>query len=397
MPSIEIFADIPEADAAMAATFFRDWFGDEHERYAVISQILPQVQSNGRERILNLHQPPSVFREAFESNPNMDDLIYAQDQRWNLYMGVGVLSQVPVSSYGVTRKGGKKDIAYVPGVWVDLDQKPGAFRDEEHALSLLRSVQPWPTIVVATGTGGVHGYWKTDRPLDPQEAEALAEQWWTHLSREAGSDVKIDRLTNCDRIMKLPGSIRWEKELGDRPALVRLLHSSGGTVSLGALETTARAAYTDYRRQAEERRRALSERQLQVQRDYSRMVAARSGGSWGDTTWGRCLALAEQEDEFNNTYSWHQILEPLGWTDIGTDSEGRTIWSRPGLSGADMRKSAATGYQGSHVMSLFSESPETKELWDLMESGVKLTKYRIFVQCVWKGDEAAFLRQRLGL
>lgn len=382
----------------MAATFFRDWFGDEHERYAVISQILPQVQSNGRERILNMHQPPSVFREAFESNPSMDGLIYAQDQRWNLYMGVGVLSQVPVSTYGGTRKGGKKDVAYVPGVWIDLDCKTGAFRDEEHALSLLRSVQPWPTIVVATGTGGVHGYWKTERPLDPQEAERLAEQWWTYLCAEAGESVRIDKLTNCDRIMKLPGSIRWEKELGDKPSLVRLLHSTGGTVSLGALETTARHAYSEYQRKAVERRRIAQDRQQQTQQEYSRLLARRNAsGGWGDTPWGKALALASVEEEFNETYSWHQILEPLGWTDIGEDSEGRTIWSRPGLHGADMRKSAATGFNGSHVMSLFSESDETKPLWEVLDTGAKLTKYRVFIQCVWNGGEMGYLRERLGL
>ena len=45
-------------------------------------------------------------------------------------------------------------------------------------------------------------------------------------------------------------------------------------------------------------------------------------------------------------------------------------------------------------MSLFSDSAETG-LSHLIDTGVTLTKYRVFVECAWNGDEAAFVRAYL--
>ena len=103
------------------------------------------------------------------------------------------------------------------------------------------------------------------------------------------------------------------------------------------------------------------------------------------------MTLSTIEDDFNVRYSWDDILIPLGWTKLDQDSEGRDIWARPGLSAFELHKSAATDYDGSHVMSLFSDSDETG-LAHLLGTGVTLTKYRVFVETVWDGDEAAFVR-----
>lgn len=378
-----MFGGVPAAQPEMAATFFRDWFDAEDKLISVITRINPVKLAAQSERLNHLHQPPTVFREAFES-ASMDDLIYSDGVRYNLYMGVGLLSKAP----DVGRKGGKRDVVRVPGVWVDLDVgKDGVFRDEEHALSLLRSVKPWPTIVVATGTGGVHAYWKVRGGLGPQDAEELVARWWAHLSAEA--DAKIDKLVNCDRIMKLPGSIRWEKDPGDQPALVRLLHSSTETVKAGELVRVSEAAWLDYRDRVTRKRREVEERRLAVH-TLTASELSRAG------RWGPLLSAIGLEDEFNETHTWHEVLEPLGWLDIGSDSDGRTLWARPDQSRGATYKSAATDFQGSHVMTLFSDSPITN-LWPLNEAGIPLTKYRVWVQTRYGGDDEAYARDVHGL
>ena len=367
----------PHADGQQAGQFYEDWFGEEKAMFSVVSRITP----GGSGIIKNMHETPVVLRELFRAAP-LDELIYTEDTRWNLYMGVGIMAKKPTGPTG-RRKGGKKDIAYCPGVWIDLDvDKDDAFRDENHALDLLRYIDPLPTIVVATGTGGVHGYWKTSQPLNPEHAEELTEMWWAHLERE--SQTKIDRLTNCDRIMKLPGSIRWPKETGEPPSAVRLLYSTKGTILASTLEKKARPAWEDYKKTIVERK----ERSRANRSEALKAISDLTGG------WNRLLAMTNIEDEYNDTHAWQEILLPHGWQEIGHDGEGRTLWARPGVSKFALRKAAATDYGDSQAMSLFSDSPETG-LLGLHEAEIPLTKYRVNIELNWNGDEAAFVRSVL--
>ncbi len=334
-----------------------------------------------RMRTIHTHVTPldavAMFREY-----GMDGLVYFRDVQWNLYMSVGVMHDKPEGK----RKGGKRDITAVPGVWVDLDtDKSGFFDDEEECLALLRALPPeaLPTIVVATGTGGVHAYWKTDTPLEAEEAEHLCTMWWTYLSSRTSK--KIDKLCNADRIMKLPGSIRWAKATHDAPSLVRLLYCDDQRrVSVETLRHLSESTWNAHCRDIDERRERVRMARLAATQEVGRV----------EGRWGMLMTLATIEDDFNLKYSWDDVLLPLGWTKIDQDSDGRDIWARPGLSEYELHKSAATDYDGSHVMSLFSDSAETG-IAHLIDTGVTLTKYRVFVECVWDGDEAAFVRAYL--
>lgn len=380
MPSTGFNNLAPHADGGQAAQFYDDWFGNESKMFSVVSRITP----GGSGMVENLHETPVTLRDMFREHP-LDELIYMNGMQWNLYMGVGVMEKKPPIKTATNKrgKGGKKDITYVPGIWVDLDvDKDDAFHDEAHALDLLRSCNPLPTIVVATGTGGVHGYWKTQQALDPEHAETLTEMWWAHLERE--SQCKIDRLTNCDRIMKLPGSIRWAKEEGEAPTPVRLLYSSKNTIRASVLEDLARPAHTDYKTMIRERRSTINRGQTAAM------------GALGDLRgWNQRMALANMEQAFNDNHTWQEILLPHGWQEIGHDSEGRTLWARPGVSKFKLRKAAATDFGDSQAMSLFSDSPETG-LLELHEAEIPLTKYRVHIQLNWNGDEAAYVRSELG-
>jgi hypothetical protein len=362
----------------MTERFFRAWFRDDFPgMYVTVTQMAP-----GNKRQITRHRhaaPADVMSIAHETG--IDELVYEHDMRWNLYMSVGLMKDKPAGK----RKGGKKDIVQVPGVWVDLDtDKAGFFRDQEHCLSLLRNLgeELWPTIVVATGTGGVHAYWRCREPLGPDEAESLTTMLWCYLS--SLTDAKIDKLVNADRLMKLPGSVRWPKHSHEPATLVRLLYADEvRTVPAEVIRSACQVTFDAYCDDIRARRERVRTGRLEA----SRQVAT-------DGRWGTLMSLATLEDDFNIRYSWDDILIPLGWTKLDPDGDGRDIWARPGLSEDELHKSAATDYGDSHVMSLFSDSEETG-LSHLLETGVTLTKYRVYVECAWKGDEAGFVQAYL--
>ena len=67
----------------------------------------------------------------------------------------------------------------------------------------------------------------------------------------------------------------------------------------------------------------------------------------------RTDGTARPGDRFNDTTTWEQLLEADGWTLHHTDRSGEVHWTRPGK---DRREgsSATTGYQGADVLHVFS-------------------------------------------
>lgn len=368
----------PNTEPSQAARFIRAWYGDEGKRFMTVSQMAP---GNKRMRTKHHHVTPADAAEMFEAQ-GMDDLVYWKDVHWNLYLSVGLMHDAPEAG----RKGGKRDIVSLPGVWVDLDvDKSGYFDDQEECLELLRNLpaEAWPNIVVGTGTGGIHAYWRTDAALDGEEGERLCTMWWSYL--QSLTDRKIEKLCNADRLMKLPGSIRWPKHDHDAASLVRLLHcDTTRRVRVADLEYLAAPVWDAYQADIKSRREKIHANRMLATREVNR----------AEGRWNMLMDLATIEDDFNLRYTWDDILLPQGWTKIDQDGDGRDIWARPGLSAFELHKSAATDYDGSHVMSLFSDSDETG-LAHLLGTGVTLTKYRVFVETMWHGDEAAFVRAYL--
>lgn len=357
---------IPNANSVDAYDFVRAWHG--HGKY---DWLIAVNQMRGQGGVLHtVAAPLSRMLDALRDG-DLDDLVYLDGHRWNLYHSAGFLDKVPERG----RRSGKNNIRGVPGVWLDLDKKTGSFATETDALDFLHSLPIPPTITVATGTGGIQGYWRCPEVLAPDMAEDLCIRWWQFASRLC--DSTIDKVQNRDRILRLPGSVRWPK--GDEtPVLARLLSVNGPEVEPSELYKLTEDVHQEGLRR---RREAYTE--LEDSRHLA-AVAVKDMGQW-DVLW----MITHLEEMFNERYEWPFILEPLGWTELGEDYDGRTLWSRPGGTG---RKSATTDWVDSpHVMSLFSDAEETG-LRRLAEAGVALTKYRVYVELYWYGDEAGFVR-----
>lgn len=150
---------------------------------------------------------------------------------WNSYLAVNRFRPDRTSDREA------KDVVLVAGTWADLDVKPGARPDgsgwphDTAELAKVIEALPQPTVLVDTGTGNLHPYWLFEEMhADTEACTQLLKRWHEFVNRVASRvldrPIRFDTVTNLDRVMKLPGTVRWPK--GDEdPAPVRLLHCDG--------------------------------------------------------------------------------------------------------------------------------------------------------------------------
>lgn len=368
MPSLTFNDLSPQPDPAAALAFLDAWHGGTPGE-GFTSIVL--IDADRPRHIESIAQPFHDVREVAATN-DLDDLIHLRDARWNVYHGVGALKAKPDRG-----RGKRDDVGHLPGIWSDLDCKDGSFTSEAEIFDFLASLPVQPTITVATGTGGVHAYWRWSSPVPVEATETLCTRWWVLLQRLAG-DRLIDKVSDATRILRLPGTVRWPKAIDERTSLVRLVSVDGPATSATEIEALTEDAWQDHTAELVRDRAGLEHQQWRAADVVSNL-----------TGWGRLVALSTLESWFNESFSWDQVLIPHGWTLVGHDDDGRRHWSRPGAEG---RKAATTDWPASpHVMSLFSTAAETR-LAGLRQLVPALTKYRVHCQLAWDGDETAFVQ-----
>jgi hypothetical protein len=326
----------------------------------------------------------------------------------NLYMAACELSGVPDLSARPWSRGRRQDMGWAPGLWADLDVGSGKFASATDALDALRMcwrVGLGPSLIVETGSGGLHPYWIVDGGLEPKTAEAMSARLRVWLMDQVG--VHLDNVTNCDRILRLPGSLRFPKA-GESLGVTscRMVWSDDRRLDAGRLVAVTQATW-----ETSQKHRARVSMSVQDERD--RIEGLLAGWSGSDSFWGQQLNrvhLLEVEQAFARTHTWESVLEPHGWTlldgDGRPDSVGRRTWTRPGLDetveadAVGMRpnlRSALTDWiEGPDVMTLKSDAPETGllRLKRLAEDdpSVRLTKLLVWVELAWGGDLTAYVR-----
>lgn len=301
-------------------------------------------------------------------------LCFVDGDVWDLYYTIAPVLE------GSGRIGGRvreSEVSAVRGVTVDLDVKEGAFSSAEDALSFARSLPVIPGAAVQTGTGGLHLYWKFSDPGDvPVEVgKAAIRDWWTLVSEWADawrSGIVVDRLVDVPRMLRLPGASRL---VGGRLEPVRLLWCGGDGVPAASVlgwSAGAAARRAAHVRGVQDRERALFDAAADA-------LIPSGGGAWNDLLW----AGGGLEEWVNSSLSWSDVLGEAGWSLGGIDDEGRQTWARPGRAAGE--RSAVVGWEGGDAMALFSTASETG-LADLLEAGIPLTKYRVWLRIAWNDD-----------
>jgi hypothetical protein len=101
--------------------------------------------------------------------------------------------------------------------WVDID--------EPAALGRLRAFAPRPHLVVYSGSGGAHAYWRLHPPLDGEDLEATNRTLAAHL----GADLSC---TDRARIMRVAGS---HNHKADRPCRLAYVDLGSRPIAPGRL------------------------------------------------------------------------------------------------------------------------------------------------------------------
>lgn len=309
----------------------------------------------------------------------LESLIFDEDgNKWNVYFGVCPVKE----DVDYNRRGTEDNVSHVTGLWADIDIKDKGFSSQQDILDFLFSLALHPTIVVGSGSGGVHAYWK----LNPGEKgnKELVDRWWSYLDEAAG-ERSIDKLIDLTRILRLPGSVYFPKSnTTSKVGSVSILYKLDNTYSVEEIRSHSEDAF----KTKHERRKRLITQDANRRLDVDGFARELIQGV-GDNRWRMYRAISMMEDYVNQQMTWAEILEPHGWKWQRTLRDGSNEWARPGRD----ERSAVVDYEDSPVMSLLSMSEETG-LSDLLDARIPLTKYRVLLR-LWYNDIEHSLVQAL--
>lgn len=308
------------------------------------------------------------------------------DQKLQMYTAVG-------SFKSEMRK--KEHSKQLPGMWADIDLKPemeGHFRSSEQ-LDAFMSLLPEPTMIVASGSGGIHPYWLLDKRINTNvEVERLLAGWHAFLQETAGGII-IDNVQETARVLRVAGSVRWSKitEIAKgAPSFTRveLIKTDGPRYVAKDLAEIVTPCLT----RLEQR---IAERKVQFTQERT--------AAWAMLE-GRGLMQSSQlylENQFNENQDWGDLLERAGWT-LSRDNRGNMsssscrYWVRPGVD-VGGHAGASTDYADSKLITFFSS--EVDRLDELIHPGVPqamhgcTTKYRFALITLFDGDEAGLIKR----
>lgn len=314
---------------------------------------------------------------------SLESTVFDEDgSMWNIYVSVCPIK----ADVSLKQRGTKSNVAYVPGVWADLDAKPGSFSSQEEILAWLDGLALEPTLICGSGSGGVHAYWRLR--WDEQGDENLVDSWWSYLNEQAG-ERSIDHLVDTTRILRLPGTVRFPKadESSGKIGSVSLIKANIDQDHRYSVQQIREVSADAMRRKAEQRKRTIqndAQRRERVDEIAKTLID-------GNNRWGFLQAVSHIEDYVNDNWSWGRILEPYGWKYRRTLSDGSKEWARPGQND----RSAVLDYDGSPVMSLLSTNPSTG-LYDLKDAGIVLTRYRVALRLMFSDNEDEMIKYVIG-
>lgn len=361
--------------ARHATTFVSTWFAPE-DKICVVGR---RSEKTGNLDTVSQSMTAAEFCQM--DDEMLESLIFDEDgNKWNLYLGVA-----PIKEHVTLKLRGSEDnVDYVTGVWADLDIKPESFSSRDEIIQFLFGLPLQPTIVVASGSGGIHAYWKLNK--DERGNKELAERWWSFLDEESG-ERKIDKLVDLTRILRIPGTVYFpKKDSGSKVGSVEILYLLDQTYSIQEITDVSEDAF---RLKHEKRKRLISEdanRRMGMDEFARTMLAGLSGNRW--KMW---RAISELENYVNDHVEWAEILEPHGWKWQRTLRDGSNEWARPGRD----ERSAVVDFEDSPVMSLLSSSEDTG-LSDLKDAHIPITKYRAMLRLQFRDEEKDMVQFLIG-
>lgn len=210
-------------DTVAAIDFLRRWSPEDDW---CLTAIIPDGATETR-----------TFKPS-EADEAADWIVERQGVK-NLYFHVNRTRQA-FDEKGRESKPGKANVLRLAGLHVDLDPRAGEDIEQERtrALALLQSFNPKPTAIVDSG-GGLQGFWMLE-PSDRLniDGDLAKAQDLERYNIQLEKVFQADHCHNCDRLMRLPGTINVptakKVKKGRKPTLARLIDWNGTAYALEA-------------------------------------------------------------------------------------------------------------------------------------------------------------------
>lgn len=359
-----------------ARTFVATWF-EPTDKICIVGR---RSKKTGAYDTVSQSMLASEFADIDDSM--LESLIFGADgSKWNLYFGVAPIKE----DVTITRRGTEDNIDYVTGLWADIDLKEKGFKTQQDILQFLFGLPHHPTLVVGSGSGGIHAYWKLS--AGERGDKELVERWWSYLDEAAGERT-IDKLVDLTRILRVPGSVYFPKEeTSAKVGSVEILYKLENYYTVADIFAISDDAF----KTKHERRKKVINTDANRRMEMDVLARDALAGVEGNK-WKMWKAISEMEDYVNQKIPWADILVPHGWTHMRTLRDGSNEWARPGRS----ERSAVVDYEDSPVMSLLSSAEETG-LSDLLDARIPLTKYRAMLRLQFEDDEKEMIAYLLRL
>jgi hypothetical protein len=127
--------------------------------------------------------------------------------------------------------------AYAIALYLDIDVKDGGYATTmKAALALLEFIQAtglMPTMIVGSGTGGLHVYWRLGALVDPQQFRRLAGEL-VGIATEHGLMFDAQCTSDLVRLLRIPGTWNFKPDKDHPPdgpvtgRPVTLVYEQGG-------------------------------------------------------------------------------------------------------------------------------------------------------------------------
>lgn len=381
----EIAGQLATPDVEMMKTFLGRLFQPND---LIVYAASPVPQKRGYKFLHEyetLEAALSTTQEQFEGvceppRQPVTDLMISETytNAYNSYVAVNPQKR----NLGVYRRGGVDNVAKLRTLYCDVDVKKGSFSSQAEIMSWVNQLPLRPTMIVGSGSGGVHLYWVLDGDVDTTEAW-LQGAWIKYL--QMTTDRSLDVLVDCSRILRLPGALRYDATYKELPVRVELLGADGPVHPVDAFKELTHNINSTEIKLRKENRAKEKQRQEKINDYFHNAVEAEKDGN---PDMAFLIKIANLEDYINAKVAWDDILEPAGWTVTKEYNDGRRQWQRPG-TGADPR-SAVTDYEQSNCMSLLSGSEDTL-LADIKERGEALSKYRVLLRLTYEENYEALV------
>jgi len=156
----------------------------------------------------------------FPGSPGHHGISVKTDRDWiesKSKEGFNLCSVIGNATSATGKGGGVRDIDItgMPAFFVEWDD--GA-RIEEQTQRWQKLGLPEPTVMVSTGGKSVHCYWVLAEQMEPETWRLLQKRLITHCDSDQAC-------SNPSRLMRLPGSIYYNKTTGEATGECRIIHA----------------------------------------------------------------------------------------------------------------------------------------------------------------------------